>query len=341
MYISWSNCVISQCLVKDNVSVNNGGGIYCTHASPVISNCKITGNISDNGGGGSGMGGGGICNNHMSYSTITGCIIYDNYSYGHGGGVVFNDRSDGSLTECSIFDNSSQDGAGGLYIGYASPIISTCTFSGNTTDSSGGAILVEFIGHPIITNNIIEGSFSLDGGIYLDSLQSTIIEYCDFFNNVVSNVAGSIIPEGFGLLSQVNNNGDSCDVFHNIFLNPLYVNQATGNFNLLINSPCIEAGNPLSAPDPDSTICDIGAFYYPQGEPGIYDLTITKIGVNNMLLDWSDIPGAGVYHIYRSDTPIFDITAIPPYIDTPNSHFFDYGTVISGTKWWYKVTWEE
>ena len=33
-------------------------------------------------------------------------------------------------------------------------------------------------------------------------------------------------------------------------------------------SPCIDAGDPNSPPDPDNTIADIGCFYYNQGTPG-------------------------------------------------------------------------
>ncbi|MBU1881993.1 T9SS type A sorting domain-containing protein, partial [bacterium] len=35
-------------------------------------------------------------------------------------------------------------------------------------------------------------------------------------------------------------------------------------YSLSTNSPCIDAGDPVSPFDPDSTISDIGAFYYDQ-----------------------------------------------------------------------------
>jgi hypothetical protein len=67
-----------------------------------------------------------------------------------------------------------------------------------------------------------------------------------------------------GVLNSVNINGDSWDIYHNIFLDPMFVNPDSDDFNLQWNSPCIDAGDPESPLDPDSTIADIGAFYYDQ-----------------------------------------------------------------------------
>ncbi len=40
--------------------------------------------------------------------------------------------------------------------------------------------------------------------------------------------------------------------------NPNFVNALELNFALQYNSPCIDAGNPDTEPDPDGTIADIG-----------------------------------------------------------------------------------
>ena len=100
------------------------------------------------------------------------------------------------------------------------------------------------------------------------------VEYSNFYNSA-ANFIGSV-PTGLGTISGVNANGDPCDAFHNIFLDPLFANPDSGDFHLSwanwpvadsTKSPCIDAGDPASPPDPDSTITDIGVFSFDQSSP--------------------------------------------------------------------------
>jgi hypothetical protein len=70
------------------------------------------------------------------------------------------------------------------------------------------------------------------------------------------------IPSGLGQFTTTNANGDSCDVYKNIYLDPLFTNPWNNDFHLQATSPCIDAGDPNSPLDPDNSISDMGAFYY-------------------------------------------------------------------------------
>ena len=58
----------------------------------------------------------------------------------------------------------------------------------------------------------------------------------------------------------------------------MFVNASLDDFNLQSSSPCIDAGDPLLPSDPDGTITDIGALYYPQASSP--DLTVVLTPYN-------------------------------------------------------------
>lgn len=50
----------------------------------------------------------------------------------------------------------------------------------------------------------------------------------------------------------------------NINDTPLFVNVSENDYHLTSSSPCIDAGDPSSPPDPDGTRADMGAYYFDQ-----------------------------------------------------------------------------
>jgi len=96
----------------------------------------------------------------------------------------------------------------------------------------------------------------------LSNSPNTYIAYSDFYNNQNGNFYNP--PQWVGQIVTLNANGDSCDLYYNIFEDPLFYS-TTGDsaFFLTVSSPCIDAGDPASPRDPDSTIADMGAFWPP------------------------------------------------------------------------------
>ncbi len=297
IYCSTAHPTISECVITNNSSTFNGGGIYCTNSHPTILNCIVTGNACNTGGGGSGMGGGGICCNHNSSPIISGCVISGNHSSQFGGGLSINDNSNPLISECTIGGNTADSSGGGLYITTNSdPQISTCTINGNSSPNNGGGISCSGIqpSYPVISNctvygnsaagsngggiylsnsgativnTLVAGNFNARGGVYFAASLDAELSYSDFYDNEGGNFAGSGGPTGLAQLVGLNANGDSCDQYFNIFLDPLLMDPTGGDFHLQAASPCVDAGDPASPLDPDSTVTDIGAYYFDQTAP--------------------------------------------------------------------------
>lgn len=251
---------MTDCTISDNISnTYPGAGIRSTAGNLTLINCTISDNRAN-----ANHGGGVACDGGTA--TFTNCTINGNYAvnqatpHNAGGGISFYNAS-GTLSYCTIFDNEGNTGyGGGIAITNGNVAIDHCTIDGNNDyfDNTGSISIQS--GTVDITNSIISNNFNAYG-IYN---QGTLtVEYTDFFNNTLGPITGNI-PAGFGVLDTINYNGDSCDCYYNIFMDPMYVDTTLPDYHLQATSPCIDAGDPLFAYDPDSTVTDMGAYYYHQ-----------------------------------------------------------------------------
>jgi hypothetical protein len=112
-------------------------------------------------------------------------------------------------------------------------------------------------------------------------------------NNCVYNRADitSHEMEGVGIIDRVNANGDSTDRFGNMLLDPQLAGLIDSvyiypdSYYLTESSPCIDAGDPESDPDPDGTCTDIGAFFYPQQNIAVKPDTLELIDIQTGISD--------------------------------------------------------
>ena len=108
---------------------------------------------------------------------------------------------------------------------------------------------------------------------------------------------GGAFEDGIVLVSlnEVSINHSNVKLFSGVFegegnmnKDPGFVDSAAGNYHLSPNSPCLDAGNPESPLDPDSTIADMGAFYFDQTFFADFSSDIRK-GLAPLTVRFSDV----------------------------------------------------
>ncbi|MCK4224404.1 MAG: S8 family serine peptidase [candidate division Zixibacteria bacterium] len=278
------NCglTIAHNTISDNIAERAGGGIFSDgECSPTILGNIITGNYAEHNGGGIYIG------EHSNPLISANTISYNSTSelgeHDAGGGIDLRDGCNGTIEDNDISHNRSNAGGGihfagfcttklisnvisnnaagwggGIYAVYSSIEIINNTFDSDSAWRKGGAIYLWNLGSPLISNNII--SNNLDGcGIYAE-VATPLVTFNCFWDNLDSNFYGC--PPGVGDTSWGKNyNGTPCDGFYNIIKGPGFFDPADHDYHLSCKSPCIDAGDPSSSKDPDSTIVDMGAYY--------------------------------------------------------------------------------
>ena len=271
-------CFIN-CTISGNNAVEYGGGAYCYNEPPVsFTNCNFSRNSAERGGaiyGGdvyaencefrentaSSRGGAVSTDNQWSDIILTYCAIFDNESEYRGGGLSSYDEGNIAADHCVFYGNSADFGGGAHCSSNSNLDILNCTFYQNSVSGNGGGIYFSGSSVVDVANSIFK--YNNGGAIYCSISNGWSVRYSDFLFNTGGNFAGNPPPE-LGQIITFNANGTSCDTFYNIFVDPRFIDEGNANFYLLSDSPCIDAGDPLSHFDPDSTIADIGAFYFDQ-----------------------------------------------------------------------------
>jgi len=175
--------------------------------------------------------------------------FYNNHAM-FSGAILCYENSNPEISRNLFYNNSSTTSDGGaIEIWNSSPDVVNNTFSLNNAYSNGGAVDIYSTSKPVFVNNIFWGNTANTGNQI--SITSNDCDVDFKYNDIEGGQAG-ISPYGIG-------NG----VYeNNIDADPLFVDIT--NFNFLLDnvtpSPCINAGDPTSPPDPDSSRSDMGCY---------------------------------------------------------------------------------
>jgi len=308
------------------VCVRGGGGMYCNRSSPTITHCTIRNNGAVGGYQYHGNGGGVYCAGFSS-PTFDSCTIQEN-SANNGGGVYCDGYSSPQFTNCHISGDSASYKGGGVCCYYSRPSFKYCTLSDNSAVGLGGGMYCHSC---TLTCNSTIIAFSQGTGIYINTWGTgTQVEYCDVFGNTGGSFGGLTNNNTLGQIVTMNSNGDSCDIYRNIFLDPLFLESPTAAIHHLTNaSPCIGAADSTNPPptdfegdlrpSPAGTRPDIGADENMNGVPAItpsLDSLAISIENGNAVLRWCPVEGATTYEVYGADEPFTEGILLNTMTDT-------------------------
>ena len=232
----------ASCLVGftiQNGKAERGGGIYCQDASPTLRHL--------------------IIKNNEAYT-----------SYGSYGGAIYGVNTNLQLDHCLIYANrtlsyyTNYNTLGGIYLSSSQgEILNSTVVQNSSNNNSSGVYLDQSTTQ--IANTII--AFNKGGAGIQVNEGSPDISYSCLYHNQGGNFVDC--PTGIGEMTDLNANGDSCDVNFNIVSDPGLVD-ISNDFNLLEFSSCIGAGNNTlgtnisiigtTTPSPTGSQPDIGAF---------------------------------------------------------------------------------
>ena len=226
------------------------------------------------------LGGAIYCYNNSSPS-ITNCVFIDNSAVLGGAIACTNSNSRSKITNCKVTANSALVGGGGIYCNGASPMIRNCIISGNFAPN-GGAMYSHNVGNPVVANSTISGNAasSSAGGVYCYKSSNLTINNSILWANTAMS-ASEVFVGNLGAATSIRisysdiQGGDEnvlCDSGctvnwgqGNINIDPNFVEMGNiseskiymeGDYHLLEESPCIDAGDPAFVAGPDETDID-------------------------------------------------------------------------------------
>jgi parallel beta-helix repeat protein len=144
--------------ITNGHSTSYGAGAFFDSSSPNVVNCTFTGNSADTGAG------------------------------------MYNCLSSPTVTNCTFSNNSAVNGAGMCNQFTSYPLITFCTFTGNTATYSGGGMLNTQSTVPLIVSCTFSGNHASNngGGMRNTYSASVTIQNCTFSSNTSDSNGGGM-----------------------------------------------------------------------------------------------------------------------------------------------------
>jgi predicted outer membrane repeat protein len=242
--------VIENCDISGNTAVD-GGGIATYETFLTIRNTTISNNQASEAGGGMSI--------RMTHALVEYSAIYGNDGGGYGGGV-FTMNNYGTryyfirFNRTTIHNNHAGTYGGAIYAFLNQEItVTNCTIVNNTVNYLAGGIYFRNDVTVRVINTIL---------FYNDSYEIQVGGTCQLLISNSDIQGGQTNGIYFGSGSELLYYGD------NIPSAPMFVDTTENNFQLMENSPCIDAGTTFFAWEGD-TIIDLPASEYEGTAPDI------------------------------------------------------------------------
>ncbi len=216
---------------KDPVATSGNGNaatrcIFLTNGAMLVGFTLTNGHTRTDDISGSSRGGGVYCDSYGVDGFVSNCVFNANSAYGMGGGAYYprlGSGTYGTLNNCVFTGNTARNGGGAFTC-----FLTNCTLTGNTATYGGGASSCTLNNCTLTGNTATYG-----GGTSSCTLNNCIVYFntaSGYYNNIYSGTATftCTTPDPGGAGNTTNDPG--------------FVNAAAGNYRLLSNSPCINAG---------------------------------------------------------------------------------------------------
>jgi subtilisin family serine protease len=304
MYNDNSNPHLIRCRFSGNsLGGGSGGGMYNLDSSPIVEDCEFVDNAAGVGGamanndsgsaiirrclfkGNEASFGGGLYTRDDCNPVVTDCR-FENNRAGYTGGALEIRGGNPSFTRCQIINNYAGEydwGGAGISAFEGIMKFESCTITGNYSYENGGGMFV-WNGHVYMYNCTISDNKAAvqGGGIFLFShlSGSTSLRSCILWNENATEVEGKTISVQY---SDVEGGYIGTD---NMNAEPRFVDAAGGDYHLLWDSPCIDAGDPAYVPQPSDKDID--------GEPRVMRANRVDMGSDEVGLKQADFDRNGI-----------------------------------------------